>query len=53
MYETPNSIVFRSSATEFILVYEHKEDAKAAIDRIEKAKIRLSLFFLPFYVNLK
>lgn len=35
MYETPNSIVFRSSVTEFILIFEHKEDSKAAIARIE------------------
>lgn len=35
MYETPNSIVFRSSATEFILIFEHQEDSKAAIARIE------------------
>lgn len=35
IFEIPNSIVFRSSATEFLLVFEKKEDAKAAIARIE------------------
>lgn len=35
IHETPNSIVFRSSATEFLLVFDKKEDAKAAIARIE------------------